>query len=628
MGNSMTPEQRDVALSEAAEGGMVKKVDSLLKRGANPNRKFSERRSRTSLHTAAKTKNNVNVLTKLLQHIKDVDETDEDGNTALHLAAGYYNNISFVETLLNAGPNCKIQNKNGETALHSAINGGNEWKIIELLLRAESDPNVADFNGNTPLHLCASKRGVDPMLPGMLLRFAANPNLKNEDGQTALHVASKTGNKSVLLLLKFHAKVRIRDKDGKKASEIAATDDIREILLCEERELEERTTRQSQSSLTRTSSRASQSSDDVTGKTPTYYLNGEASWAELQNDWKGSGGDGVIHLPDKSDIVVPPQSVPYGTTVKLNITPSKKQDSNVETEDEIPEFDFDLYNFEIDIKLDLPGIVMSQSWTSDSQILPSHSSSTSSPAAFTGMCMEGRNRWKSTREVACKRDGMVAMHFRLSREKSTPLSYKEPPPKQRSAIEVDVTRPTRNGRFSPEIQNMRYLNLDDIGPAVELESQSPSLTSSDDESDIDDVGEDNTMSMYREGDMFEEEPPRADVITTYDDVTAMEEEKHDAYDRLNNIEYYGNFAPKEEEEQVMRYDQHPIDPALDTIPEETNSITEFYENPTSSSGSSEVDPVLSDDDDINFDVTLDDVDSFQNAMKEKNSNGAALQIYQ
>jgi len=48
----------------------------------------------------------------------------------------------------------------------------------------------------------------------------------------------------------------------------------------------------------------------------------------------------------------------------------------------------------------------------------------SSSPAFTSMCMEGRNRWKSSRELASQSDGILALQFKLSREKSQPLSYR------------------------------------------------------------------------------------------------------------------------------------------------------------------------------------------------------------
>ena len=74
MGNTPSQEQKDINLSLAAEKGEVIKVDQLLKDGADPNKplKDGERLKRNSLHRAAKTKNNVDVLTKLLSYIKDV----------------------------------------------------------------------------------------------------------------------------------------------------------------------------------------------------------------------------------------------------------------------------------------------------------------------------------------------------------------------------------------------------------------------------------------------------------------------------------------------------------------------------------------------------------------------------
>ena len=74
MGNTVTQEERDENLSIAAEKGEAASVDKWLKQGANPNRglRDGDRNKRTSLHRAAKTKNNVDVLTKLLSYIKDV----------------------------------------------------------------------------------------------------------------------------------------------------------------------------------------------------------------------------------------------------------------------------------------------------------------------------------------------------------------------------------------------------------------------------------------------------------------------------------------------------------------------------------------------------------------------------
>jgi len=77
MGNNPSAEEQDAELSSAAEQGKVTRVESLLRKGADPNKRTvdPERKARTCLHRAAKTKNNVNVLTKLLDYIKDVGKS-------------------------------------------------------------------------------------------------------------------------------------------------------------------------------------------------------------------------------------------------------------------------------------------------------------------------------------------------------------------------------------------------------------------------------------------------------------------------------------------------------------------------------------------------------------------------
>lgn len=74
MGNTQSPEKRDAELNSAAEEGRADVVEDLIKKGANPNRRSTIKsdRQRTPLHRAAMTKNNTNVLTKLLDHIQDV----------------------------------------------------------------------------------------------------------------------------------------------------------------------------------------------------------------------------------------------------------------------------------------------------------------------------------------------------------------------------------------------------------------------------------------------------------------------------------------------------------------------------------------------------------------------------
>ncbi|XP_076805662.1 uncharacterized protein LOC143449375 [Clavelina lepadiformis] len=626
MGNTVTAEQRDTNLSIAAEKGQVKEVGELLKKGADPNKRLAdgERRHRTSLHRAAKTKNNVDVLTKLLNYIKDVDATDDDGNTALHLAAGYYNNSAVVQTLLHAKPNCQIQNNQEETALHSAVSNGSDWKVIELLLLADSDPNVPDYKGNTPLHVCASMRGYDAIITGMLLRFGANPNLKNEEGQTALHVAAKHGSKAVLLLLKFHAKVRLRDKEGKKASELAATDDIREILLHEEECLLERTVRVESISPRGTSQMDSPRRStiyDVHNNVNNYYShNGGMSpnnpetyfWADDLQQWRGYGGDGVIHLPDKSDIVIPPQAVPQGTSLKVKISRPRERES-----DDIPEFDFELYDFEFDIKVDLPGTLLLAPWMGESGPLTPLSPTSNQPPTFSGYCVEGGDRWKSLRHLGCQINGVPSLHFRLHKEKGQPMTYKIPLPTRRSTTEIKITRPI--------LPNSSLNGHCDVTEILERDSSlhSESSLSSDDEiidqenrieKELEAQGEEDTESDHVEvshnndgADLscaFQDDEPQDEEIANIQeqDRNVIQEEDHpdDAASHPHQDIDVGEDLTHSEDS--IRY-THPIDPALETIIEDKGETPVVYSS--------------SDSDDS---ITMDDVIDFKFASKKVDSD--------
>nr|XP_039267258.1 probable serine/threonine-protein kinase DDB_G0278535 [Styela clava] len=198
-----------------------------------------------ALHRSASRKSNLKMLSFVLNRVYDVDEQDSQGDTALHYVSMFHNNAESVILLLKFKPNINLQNDHGDTALFSAVCCGCDLKVIEWLLRGGANPNISNVDGDTPLHACALRRGIDPLIPGILLRFGGNPNLKNRHGQTPLHVAAESTNNSVLLLLKFNAKVRLRDNNGNRASEVAASEEIRKVLEEEENDLLERTTKTS-----------------------------------------------------------------------------------------------------------------------------------------------------------------------------------------------------------------------------------------------------------------------------------------------------------------------------------------------------------------------------------------------
>lgn len=72
--------------------------------------------------------------------------------------------------------------------IYSAVITGCDIKVIEWLLKSGANPDMCNIDGDTPLHVCAMRRGIDPLIPGILLRFGANPNLKNRLGTCILYI--------------------------------------------------------------------------------------------------------------------------------------------------------------------------------------------------------------------------------------------------------------------------------------------------------------------------------------------------------------------------------------------------------------------------------------------------------
>ena len=106
-------------LHVSAAAGDLKKVDSLLKHGANPN------------------------------------ELDANHRTPLHEAVDA-GSLETVDRLLQAGANPNRQDAYlGHSALHRAVQAQSQ-PIAERLLKSGANPNLPDVEGNTPFH-CRSQ---------------------------------------------------------------------------------------------------------------------------------------------------------------------------------------------------------------------------------------------------------------------------------------------------------------------------------------------------------------------------------------------------------------------------------------------------------------------------------------
>ncbi len=118
----------------ASHNHMIKIIELLLERGADPN--FSTIEGNTALMYASM-ENEKEIINLLLNNGADPNLKDDDGNTALIYAIESYNSEFIIELLLNAGADPTIKNNEGITADDIALRDGMHVfaKDIFLLLK-------------------------------------------------------------------------------------------------------------------------------------------------------------------------------------------------------------------------------------------------------------------------------------------------------------------------------------------------------------------------------------------------------------------------------------------------------------------------------------------------------------
>ena len=137
---------QELKLIEAAERGIVKEVDSLIKAGVNINAKSNE--GDTALHKAVDNEHK-EVVALLLDKGADINAKDRNGTTAL-LSAAHEGNKDIVELLIAKGADVNIQNNLGDTALINASKEGSK-EVVKLLLNAGANVNVQNLQDMTAL---------------------------------------------------------------------------------------------------------------------------------------------------------------------------------------------------------------------------------------------------------------------------------------------------------------------------------------------------------------------------------------------------------------------------------------------------------------------------------------------
>ncbi len=168
----------------AAAAGHEAMVELLLDHVADVNR--SNERGATALHRAVE---HAGITALLIQAGADVNATDERGRTPLHWAARYTVNDS-VSLLLANGADVGATNHAGETALHRAAIWG-QLRLMQALLAAGANVNARANFETTPLHFAV--RRPDPAAAVLLADHGATLDAADEFGITPLHDAARNG---------------------------------------------------------------------------------------------------------------------------------------------------------------------------------------------------------------------------------------------------------------------------------------------------------------------------------------------------------------------------------------------------------------------------------------------------
>lgn len=196
--------------SMGAQVDLVEFAETLIKNGADVDKKTGEGRShRTPLSYAAEA-NNLAVAKVLISHGADVE-----GGGSLPLSAAGINGdyVGMAQLLVENGANVNATFPTGETPLMTAAGRGN-IKVTNYLLAQGANPNAAGKSGLTALYSAASS-DYGASAAETLLKHGANADAKYLSGLTPLHQAASEGAIKVIEVLLAHgATVDAKTENG------------------------------------------------------------------------------------------------------------------------------------------------------------------------------------------------------------------------------------------------------------------------------------------------------------------------------------------------------------------------------------------------------------------------------
>jgi ankyrin len=211
------------ALHAASEGGHVRIVDQLLRKGAKVD--FPSTTGKTALTFAVMGKS-LPVVKRLVEAGCDVNA----GGAAVPplAAAALAADESIMQFLIDHGASTGPYGEDKATLLHMASHGKNT-EAIKFLLRRGQDVNAANAKGATALSVAAFRGHYEGVVA--LLDAGADMNSASDGDFSPLHAAMMVGQtRCALLLVQRGASLHATDESGRTPLEFASYMSNKEVV--------------------------------------------------------------------------------------------------------------------------------------------------------------------------------------------------------------------------------------------------------------------------------------------------------------------------------------------------------------------------------------------------------------
>ncbi|KAK6774975.1 hypothetical protein RDI58_025976 [Solanum bulbocastanum] len=179
-------------VNSAAYHGDLHQLKSLIRAGADPNKKDYDGRS--PLHLAA-SRGYEDITLFLIQEGIDINAPDKFGNTPL-LEAIKSGHDRVASLLVKEGALLNIENAGSFLCM---VIAKGDSDLLRRLLSNGVDPNTKDYDQRTPLHVAASQGQYS--MAKLLLGAGASVFSKDRWGNTPVDEARVSGNKQMISLL-------------------------------------------------------------------------------------------------------------------------------------------------------------------------------------------------------------------------------------------------------------------------------------------------------------------------------------------------------------------------------------------------------------------------------------------